>query len=174
MPQIFRPVRREGHTLVASTISARVQIRSEMNKPTGQHIRNKAYMEHRRCQKCPCCHAHIPFTSVECSDSRVEVHSSKQGNLNPWSPAQSAILERRFKRNIDFILLLLSEHSAISFRSFLSNNGPLCLKLFTNLWSSGQSSSLEIQRSWVRFPALPDFLKGSGSGTGSNQPREDN
>jgi hypothetical protein len=26
----------------------------------------------------------------------------------------------------------------------------------------------------VRFPALPDFLKSSGSGTGSTQPRDDN
>jgi hypothetical protein len=41
-------------------------------------------------------------------------------------------------------------------------------------WSSGQSSWLQIQRSRVRFPALPDFLRSSGSGTGSTQPREDN
>jgi hypothetical protein len=33
--------------------------------------------------------------------------------------------------------------------------------------SSGQSSWLRIQRSWVRFPTLPDFLRSSGSGTGS-------
>jgi hypothetical protein len=26
----------------------------------------------------------------------------------------------------------------------------------------------------VRFPGLPDFLRSSGSGTGSTQPREDN
>jgi hypothetical protein len=31
---------------------------------------------------------------------------------------------------------------------------------------------LQIQRSRVRFPALPDFLSSSGSGTGSTQPRE--
>jgi hypothetical protein len=42
------------------------------------------------------------------------------------------------------------------------------------LWSSGQSSLLQIQRSRVQFPALPDFLRSSGSGTGSTQPREDN
>jgi hypothetical protein len=41
------------------------------------------------------------------------------------------------------------------------------------LWSSSQSSWLQIQRSRFRFPALPDFLN-SGSGTGSTQPREDN
>jgi hypothetical protein len=42
------------------------------------------------------------------------------------------------------------------------------------LWSSGQSSWLQIQRSRVRFPALPDFLRNRGSRTGSTQPREDN
>ena len=45
---------------------------------------------------------------------------------------------------------------------------------FHPLWSSGQSFWLQIQRSRVRFPALPDFLSGSGSGTGSTQPREVN
>jgi len=40
------------------------------------------------------------------------------------------------------------------------------------LWSSGQSFWLQIQRSRVRFPALPDFLSGSGSGTGYTQTRE--
>ena len=40
------------------------------------------------------------------------------------------------------------------------------------LWSSGQSFWLQIERSRVRFPALPDFLSGSGSGTGYTQPRE--
>jgi hypothetical protein len=39
--------------------------------------------------------------------------------------------------------------------------------------ASGQSSWLQIQRSQVRFPVLPDFLRSSGSGTGSTQPRED-
>jgi hypothetical protein len=29
-------------------------------------------------------------------------------------------------------------------------------------------------RSRVRFPALPDFLRSSGSGRGSTQPHEDN
>jgi hypothetical protein len=43
-----------------------------------------------------------------------------------------------------------------------------------NLWSSGQSSWLQIQRSWVRFPAVQDFLRSSGSETGSTQPREHN
>jgi hypothetical protein len=42
------------------------------------------------------------------------------------------------------------------------------------LWSSGQSFWLQIQRSHVRFPALPHFLRSSGFGTGSTQPREYN
>ena len=46
--------------------------------------------------------------------------------------------------------------------------------LWPPLWSSGQSFWLQIQRSRVRFPALPDFLSSSGSGTGSTQPREVN
>ena len=61
------------------------------------------------------------------------------------------------------------------------NSGVFCkylLMLRLNsrppLWSSGQSFWLQIQRSRVRFPALPDFLSSSGSGTGSTQPREVN
>ena len=52
----------------------------------------------------------------------------------------------------------------------------LYFKIFSAyfLWSSGQSFWLQIQRSRVRFPALPDFLSSSGSGTGSTQPREFN
>jgi hypothetical protein len=42
------------------------------------------------------------------------------------------------------------------------------------LWSSGQSSWLQIQRFRVLFPALSDFLRSSGSGTGFIQPREYN
>jgi hypothetical protein len=33
------------------------------------------------------------------------------------------------------------------------------------LFSSGESSWLQTQRSRVRFPALPDFVRSSGSGT---------
>jgi hypothetical protein len=37
------------------------------------------------------------------------------------------------------------------------------------LWSSGHSSWLQTQKSRVRFPALPDFLSSSESGTGPTQ-----
>ena len=39
---------------------------------------------------------------------------------------------------------------------------------------TGVKGKLQIQRSRVRSPALPDFLSSSGSGTGSTQPREVN
>jgi hypothetical protein len=42
------------------------------------------------------------------------------------------------------------------------------------LWPSGQSSWLNNLRTRVRFPVLPDFIRSSGSRTGSTEPREDN
>jgi hypothetical protein len=39
---------------------------------------------------------------------------------------------------------------------------------WSSLWSSGQSFWLQIQRSRIRFPTLPDFLRIGGSGTGCN------
>jgi hypothetical protein len=42
------------------------------------------------------------------------------------------------------------------------------------LWSSSQTSWLQIQKSGVRFLALPDFLRISESGTGSTQPHDYN
>jgi hypothetical protein len=71
--------------------------------------------------------------------------------------------------------------------SWLQNGHVLCFLWGTNwiyicyveesrppLWPSGQSSWLQIQRSRVRFPALPNFLRSNGSVTASTQPREDN
>ena len=48
----------------------------------------------------------------------------------------------------------------------------LMIRMWPPLWSGGQSFWLQIERSRVRSPALPDFLSSSGSGTGSTQPRE--
>jgi hypothetical protein len=53
-------------------------------------------------------------------------------------------------------------------------NSSVILYFGQPLWPSGQSFWLQIQRSWVRFPALPDFLRSNGSGTGPTQPLEDN
>jgi hypothetical protein len=54
------------------------------------------------------------------------------------------------------------------------NSELFSLSFVASLWSSDQSSWLQIQMSRVRFPTLPDFLRSRGSGTGSIQPREDN
>jgi hypothetical protein len=42
------------------------------------------------------------------------------------------------------------------------------------LWSSGQNSPATDPDVRVRFLVLPDYLRSSGSGTGSSQPREYN
>jgi hypothetical protein len=52
--------------------------------------------------------------------------------------------------------------------------GKLVISTRPPLWSSGQSFWLQVQRSRVRFLAIPDFLRSSGAGRGSTQPREDN
>jgi hypothetical protein len=49
-----------------------------------------------------------------------------------------------------------------------------CFWVRLPLWSSGQSFWLQIERSRVRFPVLPRFLRSSGSGMGSTQTREYN
>ena len=80
----------------------------------------------------------------------------------------------------NFILTpFLTNHG--SFRSYLHEINKTPSPIFScpqkagpPLWSSGQSFWLQIQRSRVRFPALPDFLSSSGSGTGSTQSREVN
>jgi hypothetical protein len=80
-----------------------------------------------------------------------------------------------FKSSFDMFLTLRSE---------VQNKLPFYLykKLFVSvifntplpLWSSGKGSWLQIQRSRVRSSGLPDFLRSSGSRTGSTQLREDN
>jgi hypothetical protein len=52
-------------------------------------------------------------------------------------------------------------------------------KYFVNIqrpppWANGQSFWLQNLRFRVRFPAVPNFLRSGGSGTGSTQPREYN
>jgi hypothetical protein len=42
------------------------------------------------------------------------------------------------------------------------------------LWSSGQEFLATDPEVRIRFPALPDFLRSSGSGTGSTHPRQYN
>jgi hypothetical protein len=60
-----------------------------------------------------------------------------------------------------------ARYGKIKYAENISLKGP-------SLLSDGQSSWQQNQRSRVRFPGLPDFLRISGSGTGSTQPREYN
>ena len=75
------------------------------------------------------------------------------GKNFPWRRIGGVEFELHFS-----FYVLLTVHLSI----FLGND-----QLGTPLWSSGQSFWLQIQRSRVRLPALPDFLSSSGSGTGS-------
>ena len=87
------------------------------------------------------------------------------------------ILYKRFEdnyleiREFDFFIFF-AIYNYLEIREFDFFFFAICLR--SPLWSSGQSFWLQIQRSRVRFPALPDFLSSSGSGTGSTQPREIN
>jgi hypothetical protein len=64
-------------------------------------------------------------------------------------------------------------HSPIRLHGVVLNFLSTGTNLTFMQWSSGQRSWLQIQRSRVRFPVLPDFLS-TGSGTGSTKPREYN
>ena len=79
---------------------------------------------------------------------------------------------------LDFKNLVFRMRIRHIFAAFVRINADyfssLLVMLWPPLWSSGQSFWLQIQRSRVRFSALPDFLSSSGSGTGSTQPHEVN
>jgi hypothetical protein len=95
----------------------------------------------------------------------------KKSNPKFLSLLQAFMYEGKLSVCAAVIILLPENQKALS----KTKLGVNCLYFVasTPLWSSGQSFWLQIQRSCVRFPALPDFLRSSGSGTGSNQPRED-
>jgi hypothetical protein len=76
-------------------------------------------------------------------------------------------MRRLYKTGIGLRTRFIGSHTVTVYTIYNS-----LLQLRPPLWSSGQSFWLQIQRSRVRFPSLPDFLRGSGSGTGSTQPRE--
>ena len=116
----------------------------------------------------------VPFTSWEIShSSRLYFVRSPSIVLCDWNIRCSNVhktlrdtgvccASTKFQFNIT---VPLSVYFELSFFMFMVR---------PPLWSSGQSFWLQIQRSRVRFPALPDFLSSSGSGTGSTQPREIN
>jgi hypothetical protein len=66
------------------------------------------------------------------------------------------------------------QNKQIYFKNVQAIKIHVCVKIWLPLWSSGQSSSVQIQRSQVLSLALPDFQTSSGPGTGFIQPREYN
>jgi hypothetical protein len=66
-----------------------------------------------------------------------------------------------------FLQLLLGHQKQISSQARLQlRNG--------HVWVPVRAYKEHWKLVWVRFPALPDFLRSAGSGTGSTQPSEYN
>jgi hypothetical protein len=100
----------------------------------------------------------------------------KRQNSCPWResnldrPAYSTKLYR-FNHPDGYVLLCIwiTSSCVCHFVSCVLHEQPR-----PRLWSSDQSSWLQIRRSRFRFQALTDFLKSSESRTESTQPRECN
>ena len=96
--------------------------------------------------------------------TRAQQHGDDRGNLRKCVTLSCVVWEMGFSTAL---ILLVSRQTLRSLTLTYYPRGP-------PLWSSGQSFWPQIHRSRVRFPALPDFLSSSGSGTGPTQPREVN
>jgi hypothetical protein len=109
----------------------------------------------------------------------LELYEGELQNF-PW-PAESPdlnIFERVSEVSEKFAdrgcrVVSATDSSAVN-SVFLTGVATFSFILLWPLWSNGQSSWLQILRSRVRFPGLPDYLRNSGSGAGFTQPSEDN
>jgi hypothetical protein len=128
--------------------------------------------------------------------NRIYIYYVEKSRPPLWSSGQSSWLQNRdvlcFLWGTNRIYIYYVEKRwpplwSCGQSSWLHNGDVLCFLWGTNwiyIWyveesrpplsSSGQSSWLHIQTSRIRFPAIRDFLRSSGSGTGSPQPREYN
>jgi hypothetical protein len=98
-----------------------------------------------------------PLGRILCGPRRVEEGSPHYcRDSNPGRPARSPLIYVERCPCSSVLAVGVYEHSVPEPRP--------------PLWSSRQCSWLLTPRSQVRFPALPDFLSRSGSGTGSTQP----
>jgi hypothetical protein len=100
---------------------------------------------------------------VSLSINAKACHSRIVGFLDFVHRPELEVLENTTFRTLD--LLLSSGEGKETSILF----GPL-ERARLPLWSNGHTSWLQTQRFCVQFPALPDFLSISGSGTGSTQP----
>jgi hypothetical protein len=99
-----------------------------------------------------------------------------RGSSNAFTVAPALNHTSQDKPNYVYIAYMHATLPAVAKYNYYKLRRSILLLFILDppLWSSGQSSWLQIQRSQVRSPVLPDSLKSSGSGTGSAQPREDN
>ena len=135
---------------------------SEFHMPT---FRNTLSHLHR--QEGACRRTYLPMKVEQAECSETSVYEFKTPGNHPKGSIQHSGHGESLKSRIHPMssqLYLICLSTCMHYWSFA---GP-------PLWSSGQSFWLQIQRSRVRFPALPDFLSSSGSGKGSTQPREVN
>jgi hypothetical protein len=110
-------------------------------------------------------------------------------NVHPSSQEPSAIPHsaRLIQSNIHYEIIFLPTYWSFLWSAFscistqilrLFTLSPpsfslyVCIHEWSPRWSSSQNSWLQTQESRVRFQTLSDFLRSSGSGTGSTQPRE--
>ena len=63
---------------------------------------------------------------------------------------------------VSFVVFVLTLRVLIRYLHCNFNLNDFSNTILGCLWSSGQSFWLQIQRSRVRFPALPDFLSSKG------------
>jgi hypothetical protein len=87
---------------------------------------------------------------------------------------ETGICAERETRLLGHISLFVVQNFAVKSRRLLLNCFPPDAhhkRYNLKEWSEILATDPEVR---VRFPALPDFLKSTGSGTGSTQPREYN
>jgi hypothetical protein len=76
---------------------------------------------------------------------------------------------KRLERNFYFHFQGVSKDAGSRFLKNVNNNQLLnCITTTVGYWSEFLATDPEVR---VQFPALPNFLRSSGSGTGSTQPR---
>jgi hypothetical protein len=115
------------------------------------------------------------------SKNFVEHKASLLWPQEPWSSSWARSI-RPYLSNTHFNIIIPLIAYALLVVSFCLTSQPkyyiysssvqACYK--PPMWSSGRSSWLQSHRHRVRFLVLPDFMRSSGFGTGSNQSREYN
>jgi hypothetical protein len=117
--------------------------------------------------------SHCPLWTLYNSFQLSKGINPEEGNFNSFSCHRKPFCSCFFPKHKICAIYIGSEslrtRKLIAFHFFYSN-----VLIGSPLWSSGQSSWLQIQRFRLRFPALPGFLRNSRSGTGSAQPHRKN